>query len=86
MPLSWGGGAIHWQVAQATSMQNIVMNMRVGSCATNKQQGIFMENGSGGFMRDLIMNGGLRGFLLGSVIATARGRASANNMQQPAVH
>jgi glucan 1,3-beta-glucosidase len=65
MPYSWGGGAVHWQVAQATNMQNIIMNMRQGSCATNKQQGIFMDNGSGGFMRDLVMNGGGRGFLLG---------------------
>ena len=38
---------IHWQVAQATSLQNIQFNMVVGGGAANKQQGIFMDNGSG---------------------------------------
>jgi glucan 1,3-beta-glucosidase len=38
---------IHWQVAQATSLQNIQFNMVVGGGTTNKQQGIFMDNGSG---------------------------------------
>ena len=38
---------IHWQVAQATSLQNIVFNMVVGGGTANKQQGIFMDNGSG---------------------------------------
>jgi glucan 1,3-beta-glucosidase len=65
-PLPLGVGAcIHWQVAQATSLQNLVMSMRVGGGTANKQQGIFMDNGSGGFMRDLIFNGGGIGFFLG---------------------
>lgn len=49
MPLSAGAG-IHWQVAQATSLQNIVFNMRTDGGAANRQLGIFMDNGSGGFM------------------------------------
>lgn len=61
------GHCIHWQVAQATSLQNLVFNMRVGGGEANQQQGIFMENGSGGFMRDLIFNGGGTGFFLGFV-------------------
>jgi glucan 1,3-beta-glucosidase len=64
MPLAFGA-CIHWQIAQATSLQNIVMNMRVGGGTANKQQGIFMDNGSGGFMRDLTFNGGDIGFFLG---------------------
>lgn len=43
-----------WQVAQATSLQNIVFEMDQGG----NQNGIFMDNGSGGFYSDLIFNGG----------------------------
>jgi glucan 1,3-beta-glucosidase len=41
---------IHWQVAQATSLQNIQFNMVVGGGTANKQQGIFMDNGSGKYL------------------------------------
>ncbi|EXJ66657.1 glucan 1,3-beta-glucosidase [Cladophialophora psammophila CBS 110553] len=70
MPEDQGAG-IHWQVAQATSLQNIVFNMRPKS-PTNKQQGIFMDNGSGGFMSDLIFNGGNYGAFLGNQQFTTR--------------
>lgn len=60
MPLNTGTG-IHWQVAQATSLQNIVFNMRTDGGTANAQQGIFMDNGSGGFMTDLVFNGKLFG-------------------------
>jgi hypothetical protein len=80
LPYSFSGGAIHWQVAQATSLQNIVMNARKGSCATNQQHGIFMDNGSGGFMRDLIVNGGGRGALFGYV-CLAQASEDANYAQ-----
>ena len=63
---------IHWQVAQATSLQNIVFNMRPSSAAGNAQKGIFMENGSGGFMGDLIFNGGAIGAFLGNQQFTGR--------------
>jgi hypothetical protein len=43
---------IHWQVAQATSLQNLKFMM---STATDTNHvGIFMENGSGGFVSDLV--------------------------------
>ncbi|KAF2764494.1 pectin lyase-like protein [Teratosphaeria nubilosa] len=64
------GAGIHWQVAQATSLQNIIFNMK--SDAGTAQQGIFMDNGSGGFMSDLIFNGGLYGAFLGSQQFTSR--------------
>jgi glucan 1,3-beta-glucosidase len=71
MPLGVGAG-IHWQVAQATSLQNIRFEMRKGGGAANKQQGIFMDNGSGGFMSDLVFNGGLFGAFLGNQQFTTR--------------
>lgn len=46
------GAGIHWQVAQATSSPNLRFEMVKGG-VENKQQGIFMENSSGGFMTDL---------------------------------
>jgi glucan 1,3-beta-glucosidase len=70
-PLGVGAG-IHWQVAQATSLQNIRFEMRKGGGSENKQQGIFMDNGSGGFMSDLVFNGGLFGAFLGNQQFTTR--------------
>ncbi|KAJ6446770.1 40S ribosomal protein S7 [Purpureocillium lavendulum] len=66
------GTGIHWQVAQATSLQNIEFNMIKDSGTDNKQQGIFMENGSGGFMTDLIFNGGALGAFFGNQQFTTR--------------
>src|SRR3569833_881448 len=71
MPASKGAG-IHWQVAQATSLQNIVFNMRTDAGAANKQIGIFMDNGSGGFMSDLTFNGGQYGAFFGNQQFTTR--------------
>lgn len=64
------GTGIHWQVAQATSLQNIRFEMRKGG--GTQQQGIFMENGSGGFFTDLTFNGGKYGAFLGSQQFTTR--------------
>ncbi|KFG84256.1 glucan 1,3-beta-glucosidase GLUC78 precursor [Metarhizium anisopliae] len=66
------GTGIHWQVAQATSLQNIVFNMVQSKSSQNKQQGIFMENGSGGFMSDLTFNGGALGAFFGNQQFTTR--------------
>jgi hypothetical protein len=71
MPVEVGAG-IHWQVAQATSLQNIVFNMRTDGGEANKQQGIFMDNGSGGFMVDLTFNGGNYGAFFGNQQFTTR--------------
>ncbi|KAL3428439.1 Glucan 1,3-beta-glucosidase 2 [Phlyctema vagabunda] len=79
MPVSAGAG-IHWQVAQATSLQNIVFNMRTDGGTANAQQGIFMDNGSGGFMTDLTFNGGKYGAFLGSQQFTTR-NLTFNNCQ-----
>ncbi|KAJ5126830.1 hypothetical protein N7448_007609 [Penicillium atrosanguineum] len=71
MPKGSGAG-IHWQVGQATSLQNIRFEMIKGGGAANKQQGIFMDNGSGGFMSDLTFNGGNYGMFLGNQQFTTR--------------
>ncbi|TMW66275.1 hypothetical protein Poli38472_004040 [Pythium oligandrum] len=61
------GTGIHWQVAQATQLQNIVFEM-----GSTQSQGIFMDNGSGGFMTDLTFNGGRIGAFLGNQQFTSR--------------
>ncbi|KAI9370088.1 pectate lyase superfamily protein-domain-containing protein [Aspergillus egyptiacus] len=71
MPQSAGAG-IHWQVGQATSLQNIRFEMIRGGGDANKQQGIFMDNGSGGFMTDLVFNGGNYGMFVGNQQFTSR--------------
>ncbi|KAB5515493.1 glycoside hydrolase family 55 protein [Coniochaeta sp. 2T2.1] len=79
MPVNKGAG-IHWQVAQATSLQNIVFNMRTDGGQENAQLGIFMDNGSGGFMVDLTFNGGKYGAFLGNQQFTTR-NMTFNNCQ-----
>lgn len=59
-----GATGIHWQVAQATTLVDIVVNMSTD--ASTNHQGIYMENGSGGYMNGLIMNGGQYGINVGN--------------------
>ncbi|KFY05268.1 hypothetical protein O988_00131 [Pseudogymnoascus sp. VKM F-3808] len=64
---------IHWQVAQGTSLQNLVFNMpKATSSDDTTAVGIFSENGSGGFVSDLTFNGGNIGWRAGSQQYTAR--------------
>ncbi|KAK7023972.1 pectate lyase superfamily protein-domain-containing protein [Favolaschia claudopus] len=72
------GTGIHWQVAQATSLMNIVINMSTAS--NTAHQGIWMENGSGGFMGDLVFNGGKFGMWVGNQQFTVR-NVTFNNAQ-----
>lgn len=62
---------IHWQVSQATSLQNLRFEMAKGDAGA-EQKGIFQDNGSGGFMSDLVFNGGAIGAFLGSQQFTTR--------------
>lgn len=63
---------IHWQVSQACSLQNLVFNMPEASDdGSVTHVGIFMENGSGGFVSDLEFNGGNIGWRAGSQQYTA---------------
>lgn len=70
---------IHWQVAQATHLNNIRIRMRPKSEANNAQQGIFAENGSGGFMSDIYIEGGKIGATLGSQQFTTRNLQISNS-------
>jgi hypothetical protein len=50
---------IHWQVGQATSITNCDFVMSVSTADQRATAvGIFMENGSGGFVSDLTFTGG----------------------------
>lgn len=70
---------IHWQVAQATSLQNIRIKMRPKDEDKNAQQGIFAENGSGGFFSDIFIEGGKIGATLGSQQFTSRNMQISNS-------
>ncbi|KAH8817294.1 glucan 1,3-beta-glucosidase GLUC78 precursor [Xylogone sp. PMI_703] len=59
---------IHWQVAQATSLQNINFLMTQGG----NQIGLFIENGSGGFVSDITFQFGAIGMKVGSQQFTMR--------------
>ncbi|KIJ44258.1 glycoside hydrolase family 55 protein [Sphaerobolus stellatus SS14] len=61
---------LHWQVSQATSLTNIVVEM--SQEANNQHQGMFMENGSGGYMGDLVFRGGKYGLMVGNQQFTVR--------------
>ncbi|KAG1724556.1 glycoside hydrolase family 55 protein [Suillus lakei] len=70
IPASTSAIGLHWQVSQATSLINIVVEMSTAS--NNNHQGMFMENGSGGFMGDIIFNGGKYGIQVGNQQFTVR--------------
>jgi len=70
IPPSTSGTGLHWQVSQATSLINIVITMSTAS--GNEHRGIYMENGSGGFMGDLVFNGGKYGMWVGNQQFTVR--------------
>ncbi|KAM5534110.1 hypothetical protein V8D89_012291 [Ganoderma adspersum] len=61
---------IHWQVSQATSIMNVVFEMSTDP--NTGHQGIWMENGSGGFMGDMVFNGGKYGMWVGNQQFTVR--------------
>ncbi|KAE9376033.1 glycoside hydrolase family 55 protein [Stipitochalara longipes BDJ] len=66
-----GVKGIHWQVAQATSIENVVIYMDTPSGSS--QIGIYAENGSGGFMSDIIFVNGYIGMQVGNQQFTTKG-------------
>ncbi|KAJ7074278.1 exo-beta-1,3-glucanase [Mycena amicta] len=78
IPATNTGTGLHWQVAQATSLMNIVFQMSTAS--NTAHQGIWMENGSGGFLGDLVFNGGKFGMWVGNQQFTVR-NVTINNAQ-----
>lgn len=69
---------VHWQVAQATHLNNIHVKMRPKTDTNNKQIGVYAENGSGGFMSDIFTEGGQIGLQLGSQQFTSRNLQVSN--------
>ncbi|KAF8992167.1 exo-beta-1,3-glucanase [Cyathus striatus] len=72
------GTGIHWQVSQATSLMNIVFLM--STAANTAHQGIWMENGSGGYMGDMVFYGGKFGLWVGNQQFTVK-NVTINNAQ-----
>lgn len=65
---------IHWQVAQGTSLENIAfISTTPAEYEDTTHQGIYMENGSGGFMSDLVFVGGNFGAYFGNQQFTTSG-------------
>ena len=62
--------AMHWPSSQATSIQNCVF--KLSTAAGNKHTGIFVEQGSGGLMNDLVFYGGAYGVQFGNQQYTTR--------------
>ncbi|KAH7329285.1 LysM domain protein [Stachybotrys elegans] len=83
--------AIHWQarstVAQASSLENIEFYMLYNTeVPHNTQQGIYMENGSGGFLSDLTFIGGNFGAYFGNQQFTTSGLLFVNSKTAVQVH
>ena len=63
---------MQWQVSQACTLQNLLFKMPTDKNGKGTHVGIFMENGSGGFVSDLEFQGGAIGWRAGSQQYTAR--------------
>jgi len=59
---------IKWQVAQATSISNVFFKMGAGT----QNQGLWMGDGSGGYLSDLVFDGGKFGMWVGNQQFTSR--------------
>lgn len=70
VPANTTVNGVHWQLSQATSLTNIRVEMSRET--GNNHQGVFMENGSGGFMSDLYFKGGRYGLIVGNQQFTVR--------------
>lgn len=69
---------IHWPTGQATSLQNIVFKMSTAS--GNQHQGLFIEEGSGGWVSDLVFYGGAQGLSVGNQQFTMRNLTFHNSV------
>lgn len=73
--VSGSATGIHWQVAQATSLTHLVFRMATDG---RNHQGMYMENGSGGFMSNLQFIGGQLGMWIGNQQFTFRNISISN--------
>lgn len=70
VPPTQGFQGIHWPASQATTIQNV--KIRMTQASNSVHAGIFVENGSGGHMADLEIEGGLYGMNIGNQQFTMR--------------
>ncbi|KAJ5779779.1 hypothetical protein N7457_007499 [Penicillium paradoxum] len=70
IPAATAATGIHWPTGQASSIQNVQIVM--SSASGTQHQGIFIENGSGGWMTDVVITGGLYGANVGNQQFTMR--------------
>lgn len=68
--------AIHWPSSQATSIQNVVFHLP--QTPDSDHTGIYMEEGSGGFLGDLVFYGGQWGARFGNQQYTTRNLTFVN--------
>lgn len=61
---------IHWPSSQATSLSNIVF--RSSEASNTQHQGLFIEEGSGGYIGDLVFHGGAQALAIGNQQFTMR--------------
>ncbi|KAJ7872688.1 exo-beta-1,3-glucanase [Mycena leptocephala] len=73
IPATTSGTGIHWQVSQSTSLMNILFSMSTAPDTAH-------QDCSGGFMGDLVFNGGKIGMSVGNQQFTVR-NVTANNAQ-----
>lgn len=69
-PASIAANGLHWPVGQATSVTNMVFKM--SQAPGTQHVGIFIEEGSGGFLGDLVFYGGNYGLNVGNQQFTSR--------------
>lgn len=70
VPPTKGAQGIHWPASQATSIQNVKIVMT--QSPNSVHAGLFIENGSGGYLVDLEIIGGLYGMNIGNQQFTMR--------------
>lgn len=69
---------VHWPTGQATSLQNLVFKMSTAS--GTQHVGLYIEDGSGGFVNDLVFYGGLQGLAVGNQQFTMRNLTFHNSV------
>ncbi|OJJ40251.1 hypothetical protein ASPWEDRAFT_166332 [Aspergillus wentii DTO 134E9] len=76
IPATTAATGIHWPTGQASSIQNVQIEMSSGS--GTKQQGLFIENGSGSFIEGVTIIGGEYGANIGNQQFTMRNLKISN--------
>jgi glucan 1,3-beta-glucosidase len=76
IPASSNAVAVHWPSSQATTLSNVEFRLAAG--AASKHIGLFIEEGSGGILTDLVFTGGWKAASLGNQQYTARAWTISN--------